>query len=384
MTVTDANGAKGTATVPVTVTGGDQCPTGGLVDDFDGTQLGAAWTVIRPDQTMGVSGGSLNIPAQPGDIYADRNDAKNLVTRPAPDGAWTAVAKLDYEGTSQYHQAGIMVYGDDDNFTKFGRLATNADGNGDEKFEFIYENAGSPRNDAADSTANLPADLPKDYWVRLVSDGTNVTGAYSTDGATWTTVGRPAPLPANAKLGLFAFSNAGLGNPVAKFDSFTLSGAGTGGGGGTPSGPSYDDEFAGLSLDTDRWNAIVRPDAALTNVAGGKLVLTTSPGDIYTGDTNTAAGQLHPPVREPCGRGLGDRDQDRRGDDRRRLRPGWPDRVRRRRQLREARRDLRRRQPADQPARAALGVRGSGRGEPGRSADRGRRHHRLAAADQVR
>ncbi|MEZ0294463.1 MAG: ThuA domain-containing protein [Solirubrobacteraceae bacterium] len=292
VTVTDANGAKGTATVPVTVTGGDQCPTGGLVDDFDGTQLGAAWTVIRPDQTMGVSGGTLNIPAQPGDIYADRNDAKNLVTRAAPAGAWTAVAKLDYEGTTQYHQAGIMVYGDDDNFIKFGRLATDANGNGDEKFEFILENAGTPRNEAADSTANLPAGFPRDYWVRLVSDGTNVTGAYSTDGATWTTVGRPAPLPADAKLGLFAFSNNGTGNPVAKFDSFTLSGAGTGGGGGTPSGPSYDDQFDGSSLDTDRWNAIVRPDAALTNVAGGKLTLTTSPGDIYTGDTTPPPGNF--------------------------------------------------------------------------------------------
>ena len=176
---------------------------------------------------MGVSGGTLNIPAQPGDIYADRNDAKNLVTRAAPAGAWTAVAKLDYEGTTQYHQAGIMVYGDDDNFIKFGRLATDANGNGDEKFEFILESAGTPRNEAADSTANLPAGFPRDYWVRLVSDGTNVTGAYSTDGATWTTVGRPAPLPADAKLGLFAFSNNGTGNPVAKFDSFTLSGAGT-------------------------------------------------------------------------------------------------------------------------------------------------------------
>ena len=59
-------------------------------------------------------------------------------------------------------------------------------------------------------------------------------------------VGRPAPLPANAKLGLFAFTNNGIGNPVAKFDSFTLSGAGTGGGGGTPSGPSYDDQFDGV------------------------------------------------------------------------------------------------------------------------------------------
>ena len=102
----------------------------------------------------------------------------------------------------------------------------------------------------------------------------------------------PGAAARGREAGLFAFSNNGTGNPVAKFDSFTLSGAGTGGGGGTPSGPSYDDQFDGSSLDTDRWNAIVRPDAALTNVAGGKLTLTTSPGDIYTGDTTPPPGNF--------------------------------------------------------------------------------------------
>ena len=48
--------------------------------------------------------------------------------RDAPDGAWEAVTKLNFEGTAQYHQAGIMVYGDDDNFTKFGRIAHSAAG----------------------------------------------------------------------------------------------------------------------------------------------------------------------------------------------------------------------------------------------------------------
>ncbi len=54
------------------------------------------------------------IPAQPGDIYQTRNDAKNLIVRDAPDGAWVATTKVNFEGTAQYHQAGIMVYGDDD------------------------------------------------------------------------------------------------------------------------------------------------------------------------------------------------------------------------------------------------------------------------------
>ena len=64
------------------------------------------------------------IPAQPGDIYQTRNDAKNLTSCATRRRvAWAAIAKLNFEGTAQYHQAGIMVYGDDDNFTKFGRIA---------------------------------------------------------------------------------------------------------------------------------------------------------------------------------------------------------------------------------------------------------------------
>ncbi len=130
-----------------------------------------------------------------------------------PGGDWVATAKLNFEGTAQYQQAGIMVYGDDANFTKFGRIAHTAATNSEEKFEFIYENAGTPRNDAADSTANIPADFPDDFYVRITKTGDSITGAYSTDGNAWTPVGRPAPLPANAKLGLFAFSNDGAGQP---------------------------------------------------------------------------------------------------------------------------------------------------------------------------
>jgi PKD repeat protein len=281
LTVTDPQGASGTATVQVTVTRPpDECPTDGFVDEFDGSDLGAGWDVVRRDQNLAVSGGALRIPAQVGDIYGGRNDAKNLVVRDAPDGAWVATAKVNFNGTTQYHQAGIMVYGDDQNFTKLGRLTTSSAGA--EKFEFIYENAGTPRNTGEDSTAALPAGFPDDYWVRITSDGTSITGAYSTDGSAWTPVGRPAPLPADAKIGLFAFSNNGTGNPVAAFDSFTLTGDAVGGGGGGGSaGPSYDDQFDGSTLDTERWNAIVRGDPATREVANGQLTITTEPGDIY-------------------------------------------------------------------------------------------------------
>ena len=105
----------------------------------------------------------LTIPAQAGDVYQTANNAKNIVLRPAPAGAWTFTTKVNFKGLVQYQQAGIMVYGDDDNFTKFDRVSTNAASATTpvEKFEFINEVAGTPRNAGQDATANLAATLPE-------------------------------------------------------------------------------------------------------------------------------------------------------------------------------------------------------------------------------
>jgi regulation of enolase protein 1 (concanavalin A-like superfamily) len=193
-----------------------------IVEEFDGSDVASPpWEVVRRNQNLTVSGGALHIPAEPGDLYgAAPDNAQNLVLRDAPDGPWEATASMNFEGTAQYHQAGLLVYGNDDNFTKLGRIAHTAAG--DEKFEFIYETGDTPRNEAADSTANIPANFPDDFQVRITSDGTNITGAYSTDGTTWTPVGRPAPLPANARIGLFAFSNNAATSPEAAFERFEL------------------------------------------------------------------------------------------------------------------------------------------------------------------
>jgi len=183
---------------------------------------------VRRDQTLTVSGGKLNLVAQAGAVYQTANNAKNIVLQPAPAGPWTITTKINFKGLVQYQQAGLLIYGDDDNYTKFDRVATNAAGATTpvEKFEFINEVAGTPRNAAADATANLAAGFPDDYYLRVKSDGTNITGEYSADGNTWTAVGRSAAVPANAKIGVFAVSNAAATNATAAFDYVTIEGPG--------------------------------------------------------------------------------------------------------------------------------------------------------------
>lgn len=227
VTVDDGHGATATDTVAVKMTGA--CIAGTYRDDFNGASLDASWNVIRPDGAITVGNGVVSIPTEPGDIYQTTNTAGNFVLRPAPSGAFTITAKINLQAQTRYQQAGIIVYGDDDNYTKLDRGATNAaSASPVEKFEFINEVAGTARNSSADYTPNLDeTTFPADYYVRITStDGTTITGAYSTDGSTWTPVGQSANLPANPQVGFFALSNGAATNVTAQFDWFQLDGDG--------------------------------------------------------------------------------------------------------------------------------------------------------------
>ncbi len=94
-----------------------------VTDDFDGTDVGSAWEVMRRDQALTVSRRRAAHPGAQGDVYQTTNTAKNLVVRAMPTGAWTATTKVAFKGSAQYHQAGIILRGDDDNLVKFGRIA---------------------------------------------------------------------------------------------------------------------------------------------------------------------------------------------------------------------------------------------------------------------
>ncbi|GIJ26209.1 hypothetical protein Vqi01_13710 [Micromonospora qiuiae] len=281
LTVTDKRGAKGYATVQVKVDAPNTSCFGARSDEFDGTELNRdRWTtVVREDQSYSVADGALRLPTSAGDLYGNRNDATNLVLQAAPSGAWQATTKVTVPVAADYQQAGLIIYGDDDNYAKVGLLYA-----GNRKVEFIRETAGTPRNEAADST---PAPTGNTIHLRLISDGTNLTAAYSTDGQNFTPVGRSAVLDGitNPRIGLFAL-NGGTTAPVidAVFDWFQVTPD-------APAGPvDPSDEFTGNALDKCRWDAILREDPSAYRVSGGKLHIDVPKGDIYgtdnTGPTN--------------------------------------------------------------------------------------------------
>ncbi|MBO0847725.1 MAG: DUF1349 domain-containing protein, partial [Nocardioides sp.] len=279
VTVTDAKGAKTTQSTTVKVDAPNVACLTGRSDDFLGSSLDSKWSVIRENQDLQVKDGNLVIPTANTDIYGTQaGDTPNIVVQPAPAGAWTATTKVNLVAHDSFEQGGLVLYGDDDNYAK---MVFEARGTGDANariFQFIREENGNPNEVAASNTANLGAAYPDTVYVRLMSDGTNLTAAYSSDGVNFTQMPETKALAGitNPRIGLIALSGHG-DHPVvdASFDWFQITPD------DTAEKPAPSDEFDGTKLDGCRWDSIVRPDPSAQRVSGGNLEIDTSTGDIY-------------------------------------------------------------------------------------------------------
>ena len=227
LTVTDADGGVTAVQTPISVGAViGTCPPG-FRDDFNGVDLAPSWTVLRRDQTLTVGNGLVSIPTQAGDLYQTANTAKNIVLRPAPTGNFTIAAKINHKGLVQYQQAGIIVYGTDDNYVKLDRTASNTADRGQHRVLRVHP--GGQRHRAQRSAGphreprgHVPAGLlPADRLERHQPDRrrTRPTGRRGRS------VGRASTaMPANAQVGFFALSNAAATTVTPTFDWFTIEG----------------------------------------------------------------------------------------------------------------------------------------------------------------
>ncbi|NUT91413.1 MAG: PKD domain-containing protein, partial [Saccharothrix sp.] len=287
VTATDSRGASGSKTVTVTVRSPDITCFSGRSDDFLGSTLDRSrWTtVVRENQQLAVRDGKLVIPSASSDIYQNTNNTPNIVLQDLPSGPFQATAKVHFPARRAYQQAGLVIYGDDDNYAKMvieGRSDTDDAAN--RIFQFIREEAGQPNEVGESNTAPLGAAYPDTVWVRFTSDGQNLTASYSADGQAFTAMPQTKALAgmANPKVGLLSLVGGGGDRPVvdAEFDWFSVVPDDT-------ASVDPNDDFTGTTLDGCRWNSVVRPNAAGYGVADGSLRIDTSNGDIYGGATDT-------------------------------------------------------------------------------------------------
>jgi regulation of enolase protein 1 (concanavalin A-like superfamily) len=164
-------------------------------DGFDG-KPGLNWQPVRHDESH-VSykkhPGQLTIVTQKGTIHgeADKGNpalsAKNLYVTDNPiarDGDFTVTTcVVGFKPTANYHQAGLILYDDDDNYLKLTYEFNSP------KQEGVYvvvvnEQEAQPRHQPAELEQGAER-----VWLRLTKKGTKYDFASSTDGERFTTHG---------------------------------------------------------------------------------------------------------------------------------------------------------------------------------------------------
>lgn len=185
-------------------------------DEFDGTELDRSiWPHIVRESASAhtVADGVLSVPT-----YRAGVNTAPLIQQDVPDGVWEATTKLAVDPTAPFQQAGILLYRDDTNYAKFDLVY----GSFGLRLEYIWRQNGSDRNSGSDSQVPS-AGMGSDLWLRLASDGTNVTAKVSYDGVTYTDFGRPIPVATLAadRIGPYAMRGATAAPEItAAFDWF--------------------------------------------------------------------------------------------------------------------------------------------------------------------
>jgi arabinan endo-1,5-alpha-L-arabinosidase len=192
-----------------------------LSDEFSANILGSNWSWIREPAASSyrLKEGSLEIDTQSAELYADTNNASVLIES-APTGDYVVETKMQLnvpaEGCCQdYAQAGLVLYGDDNNYIKLVVVSIGAT----RQIEFAKELSPVPAGYPVYGSAVVAA--PGDWtWLRIAKRTINSVEMYTAyssrdglnwaRGSTWThTLGQ------NSHIGLVAMNASGF---TAQFD----------------------------------------------------------------------------------------------------------------------------------------------------------------------
>ncbi len=183
------------------VPAGDEPAKPGYYYDFTGMtkdELLEDWSIIREagdEWKLGANG--LTITTKSGDLYQGNNDCHNLFVRDAAEN-WTLEARIHFPTlpSQNYQQASILAYQDDNNYVKLS-------------YEYggkTYIQIGQEKNGTW-SQSGQQNFSGNDLFYRLIKNGESYTAYYSTDGVSFTQLGKTVTQSlASPKLGLCAIN----------------------------------------------------------------------------------------------------------------------------------------------------------------------------------
>ena len=186
-------------------------------DEFSGYTFNASkWpAIVRPTLARHTVGGdSLRIPT-----YGTGVAGAPLIQQPVKSGAWQVTTAVNIAPKAAYQQAGILLWASDSTYAKLDV----GHGSRGKTLEFIQRKSGSDRNVWLTDSIPAPATLGERVWLRLTSNGTQMTASYSVNGSSFVAFGQPVLLtsvPAT-KIGPFALRGATSAQEIAGvFDWF--------------------------------------------------------------------------------------------------------------------------------------------------------------------
>jgi len=186
------------------------------VDEFNGS-MGSDWTWLSGDgevSSLAERFGFLRIETQ---IHGGR-PPYGAVVRPAPAGDFVMETKAVFKPFGNFQRAGLLIYGDSDNFLVLSRAFCGFVAYGCVENGIYYDSTQSTESFA---TATASQDTA---WLRLTKSGTEVRAEYSENGVSWQQVGTHTLSSSGPiRIGLVSDGDRdGAGRVSADFDFFRV------------------------------------------------------------------------------------------------------------------------------------------------------------------
>src|SRR6266516_3060101 len=168
-------------------------------DDFEG-KPGEGWSWVREHrEAWRASERGLEVRIEPGNMWGNANDAKNVLVRPAPEAAPGEIeitVTVENHPTSQYEQVDLVWYYDDGHMVKLGQELV------DGKLSIVM---GREEKDRTRTVKIVPLDAFRVQLCLLVK-GNAIRGRFRSAGSdNWQAVGQcdlPALADARPKISL--------------------------------------------------------------------------------------------------------------------------------------------------------------------------------------
>jgi regulation of enolase protein 1 (concanavalin A-like superfamily) len=145
-----------------------------LFEDQFKNKLGKGWSWIRENpQAWRVTNQGLEVRIEPGNMWGPQNNAKNLLIRPLPAAAATAIqisVRVENKPTHQYEQVDLVWYYDDSHMVKLGQELV------DGKLSVVM---GREENDKTRTISITPLDSQV-VFLRIIAKENHVRGQFRT------------------------------------------------------------------------------------------------------------------------------------------------------------------------------------------------------------